>query len=270
MIPDRREQVLALYRRVFGDEKPTAAEPPRRPPAGELPESDAELLRKAMAAQNGAEFTRLWNGDRSGHANDDSKADWALAKMLLFWTGGDVARADTLFRQSGLHRPKWDERRGAETYGTQTLRKRRAGMTEFYRPPQSPGGVTPPPAPSAAPPAGGRKPTGPDRFEDAVPISQLQSSDEEKDAICDGIFYHNATTLLSALPKVGKTTFLAHLLKAACHGGEHCGQKVEPRKVLLVSEEHESRWAKRRDALGLTDNVYVRARPFRTKPTSAG
>jgi putative DNA primase/helicase len=30
--------------------------------------------------------------------------------MLAFWTGGDPARIDTLFRQSGLYRKKWDRK----------------------------------------------------------------------------------------------------------------------------------------------------------------
>jgi hypothetical protein len=40
---------------------------------------------------------------------------------LLYWTDGDVRRADRLFRSSGLMRAKWDESRGPVTYGQRTL-----------------------------------------------------------------------------------------------------------------------------------------------------
>jgi putative DNA primase/helicase len=70
-----------------------------------------ELIKKAMAARNGDKFKNLWRGDTSMHGGDDSRADAALIRMLLFWTDGDMERADCLFRQSGLYREeKWDKR----------------------------------------------------------------------------------------------------------------------------------------------------------------
>jgi primase-polymerase (primpol)-like protein len=44
---------------------------------------------------------------------------------LAFWTGGDAARMDRLFRQSGLMRAKWDEVHFADgaTYGEQTIER---------------------------------------------------------------------------------------------------------------------------------------------------
>jgi AAA domain-containing protein len=48
-----------------------------------------------------------------------------------------------------------------------------------------------------------------------------------------------------------------------------CGYEVTPGMVLYVSEESQSRWAKRRDALGIDDNVYFLSRPFKGKPTMA-
>jgi primase-polymerase (primpol)-like protein len=71
---------------------------------------DDILLRKAATARNGYKFARLWQGDASAYGNDHSRADLALLSSLLFWCGGDAARADGLFRQSGLMRDKWGVR----------------------------------------------------------------------------------------------------------------------------------------------------------------
>jgi putative DNA primase/helicase len=70
-----------------------------------------ELIKRAMNAVNGDKFKRLWSGDTSMHGGDGSRADAALVRMLMFWTHGDVERADRLFRQSGLYREeKWGKR----------------------------------------------------------------------------------------------------------------------------------------------------------------
>ena len=69
---------------------------------------DRTLLHRAATAKNGYKFARLWQGDTADYGGDDSRADCALLSMLLFWTNGDETRADALFRQSGLNRPKWE------------------------------------------------------------------------------------------------------------------------------------------------------------------
>lgn len=94
---------------------------------------DDSVITKASAAQNGARFTRLWSGDITGYPSH-SEADAALCSMLAFWCGGDSEQMDRLFRQSGLMRDKWDEHRGANTYGEMTIRKAISGMTAFYKP----------------------------------------------------------------------------------------------------------------------------------------
>jgi primase-polymerase (primpol)-like protein len=68
---------------------------------------DRKLLHHAASAKNGYKFARLWRGDTSDYGGDDSRADAALLSLLLFWTNGDISRADALFRQSGLCRDKW-------------------------------------------------------------------------------------------------------------------------------------------------------------------
>jgi hypothetical protein len=95
--------------------------------------SDNELIDKARKASNGTKFSCLFDGDRSGYASW-SEADLALCSLLAFWTNCHASRMDTLFRQSGLMRPKWDEKHGASTYGQRTIDKAISGTTETYTP----------------------------------------------------------------------------------------------------------------------------------------
>jgi len=57
----------------------------------------------------------------SDYDGDWSRADLALCSMLAYWTDGDAAAIDSLFRRSGLMREKWREKRGAATYGQRTI-----------------------------------------------------------------------------------------------------------------------------------------------------
>ncbi|WP_132061069.1 phage NrS-1 polymerase family protein [Halorussus amylolyticus] len=97
--------------------------------------ADEELLEKAVNAANGAKFERLWNGNTGGY-DSQSEADMALCNLLAFWTGGDQARMDDLFRQSGLLREKWDEVHYADgsTYGEKTIERAVGNTSAFYDP----------------------------------------------------------------------------------------------------------------------------------------
>jgi len=53
--------------------------------------------------------------------------------MLAFWTGGDASRIDSLFRQSGLYREKWDRK----NYRNRTITEALSGKTEFYKAPKT-------------------------------------------------------------------------------------------------------------------------------------
>jgi len=130
-IDARQDALTAFHATVFGS--PRQQSSPRDAPAhdhggGRL--DDALLLEKARAARNGARFARLWTGDISGY-DSPSNADLALSVMLAFWTQ-DTAQMDRLFRQSGLMREKWDEQRGAQTYGERTIMEALARQTEHY------------------------------------------------------------------------------------------------------------------------------------------
>ena len=135
-IESRQEELRGVVRRVFGSEAPESTNGYTRPVAA--PElmgnglSDEEIIRKALAASNGARFSRLWNGDTEGYGSH-SEADLALCGMLAFWTGGDATRIDSLFRQSGLYREKWDRK----DYRNRTITEALSGKTEFYTAPKA-------------------------------------------------------------------------------------------------------------------------------------
>jgi putative DNA primase/helicase len=97
--------------------------------------SDDELLAHAFKAANGAGFGLLWRGETSRYASQ-SEADLALACHLAFWTGGDAVRMDRLFRRSGLHRAKWDQKHygSGATYGQATIAKALQTSGEHYQP----------------------------------------------------------------------------------------------------------------------------------------
>jgi putative DNA primase/helicase len=116
------------------DSPPPQRPAPPRTGAGVATLPDQQLLQRMFAARNGAAVRALWAGDTSGYGGDDSAADMALVSHLYFWSSGDVARTDALFRQSGLYREKWDERRGRSTYGRRTLEAVANRGGEVYRP----------------------------------------------------------------------------------------------------------------------------------------
>ncbi len=133
-IPDRQGELNRLYKETF-KETPIKSEP-KNLVKKETPLSDQELINKILASKQGNKFKDLWGGNKSGYNNDDSSADQALCNILAFWTRKDHQRMDSLFRQSGLYRDKWDERRGEQTYGDITIDKAIEGTNEIYSPPK--------------------------------------------------------------------------------------------------------------------------------------
>lgn len=83
-----------------------------------------DALLDGLRSRLGQAFCALFDcGDVSAYNGDDSAADLALVNYLFRACGTDPARVDRLFRRSALMRPKWDEYRGAKTYGQLTIAK---------------------------------------------------------------------------------------------------------------------------------------------------
>lgn len=100
---------------------------PWYPPDGPL--SDDDLLRFIEAGTD-RKLTALWNGDTSGHGEDDSRADAALLAKMAYYIGGiDEDRLDNLFRRSRLFREKWNR----TDYRVRTFKYLRGVVTEFRR-----------------------------------------------------------------------------------------------------------------------------------------
>ncbi len=133
----RQEALERLHRRIFSRKRRRRPERPRRRGDGL---DEASILRRAMGAANGDTFARLFAGDSSGY-DSQSEADFALCMLLAFWTGGDASQMDELFRRSGLHREKWDQRHYADgrTYGEGTIANAIRAQDAFYQPGQRPG-----------------------------------------------------------------------------------------------------------------------------------
>jgi putative DNA primase/helicase len=130
-IHHRENELRAIHSKVFGNGK--------KPKSGNsLSLSDVDLIKKAMAAANGDKFNQLWTGDFNNYPSQ-SEADLALCLLLAFWTGKDPGRIDSLFRQSGLMREKWDEKHFGDgrTYGEATIQTAIEQTTEVYSGPKT-------------------------------------------------------------------------------------------------------------------------------------
>lgn len=82
-----------------------------------------EILDKAYKSKNGPRFQVFMQGGWEAFYSSQSEADMAFANDLAFWTGRDYSKMDELFRMSAMYRTKFDEKRGAKTYGQALLDK---------------------------------------------------------------------------------------------------------------------------------------------------
>ena len=157
-VESRQEQLENVVGRVFREEDANDNEKPVQAVMSSysgLP--DAEIIEKAHGAVNGDKFWRLWSGYVTDHGSH-SEADLALCSMLAFWVGGDDTRIDSLFRQSGLYRQKWER----ANYRTRTIEEAVNGQREFYTPAANSSGSSGMPTTSS----NSGKTTGPHRLTD--------------------------------------------------------------------------------------------------------
>lgn len=89
-----------------------------------------DRVKQALNSPAMALFQRLWAGNYNDYTGTDgqpdhSKGDHALCLDLANLTDGDPVEMDNLFRQSGMYRDKWDEKRSGDgsTYGELTISK---------------------------------------------------------------------------------------------------------------------------------------------------
>jgi P4 family phage/plasmid primase-like protien len=129
-LQSRQDELDAIYRELFPDRGHDRPRPANTSGHGL---DDGALLAKIRSSKQADAFAALFErGDTSSHGGDSSSADMALCNMLAFWTARDAQQMDRLFRKGELMRPKWDEMRGAKTYGQITIAEAIAGTTEVY------------------------------------------------------------------------------------------------------------------------------------------
>lgn len=244
---------------------PTTAVPVVHKKSVPLDLSGDELVRKIGGSKQGAKFVRLWLGDTTGYASG-SEADLALCSILAFWCGRDAAAVDRMFRGSGLIREKWDAKRSDTTYGARTVLKAITGTTSEYDP-----GYRSKDEPVPTFGSGERSESAPaDTGRMFLWASELTAPPKADEWLWEGYLPRGGVTLLSALWKVGKTTLMAHVLRAFATTGEFLGRPIRASRVLYISEEGIQHWVRRRDAMGLGDHIGFSIQPFATKPGMAG
>lgn len=113
VIKDLSGKIGELNKQYLG--QPVEYKPVIRSPATK---SDRELIDLISNSRQGAKFDKLYRGDWQGSYDSQSSADFAFARMLAYWTQ-DEAQIDSIFRSSGLYRPKWDQSGGY--YGRRTV-----------------------------------------------------------------------------------------------------------------------------------------------------
>ena len=138
-VEPRQSALDELCARLWPERQTTGAAP--RAAAGGFPGDDGALLEKIRSSHGGERFFGLYGGDASEFGGDRSRADLSVCNALAFWTGRDPERMDRLFRRSGLMREKWDEKRGATTYGRMTIDQAVASCRSAYGAPAPEGGA---------------------------------------------------------------------------------------------------------------------------------
>lgn len=254
----RQAEIFRVHRGIFGDPEPQTA--PREPKPNKL--EDQDLVELATAAKNGAKFLSLWNGSIQDHPSH-SEADLALCSLLAFWTGGDLARMDRLFRQSGLMRSQWDKRHRSDgaSYGEMTMQKALENTTEFYHPPapaaaEPPEPYTPPPPeedgfliPPDIPTAEivnqmpGTAASG--RFQTFDALDALEF-DEPENQLVDGLLQIPSVNALAGAAGIGKSLTILDLSVCVALGTTWLDYKTQQVKCLVIDEESGTKRLKRR------------------------
>lgn len=136
---DIQPSLTAFHLDVFGEPKKLPGKKAQRAandptmaqhlPPGPPPQGDQAVLAAILASPDAAARAQFQAGNwqASGYPSQ-SEADLAWAGMLARYAGPQPEQIDRLFRASAMFRPKWDEQRGAQTYGEMTIAKALEGL----------------------------------------------------------------------------------------------------------------------------------------------
>ncbi len=117
-VAENQDGIDQFYQTHFDEPEPVPVAPPKPEPVSTPTHTENNILNglKSISA-----FERLFNGDMGTYPSQ-SEADLALCSMIARRTD-DPQMIDEIFRQSRLYRDKWDQLRGAQTYGGITIGK---------------------------------------------------------------------------------------------------------------------------------------------------
>src|SRR5438309_479207 len=146
---------------------------------------------------------------------DQGEAELAWGGFLRCWAE-DGGQPDSLFRGSKLMRPKWDERRGHETYGAHTIRKAlETTSTHTY---------------------GQAKP--PSVAEDLLTICLADVEHEPVEWLWPGYILYRKLAILDGDPGMGKSTLSLDIAARVSAGAPMPdGSMCRPGGVLLLTAE---------------------------------
>ena len=203
---DAADEFYRFLRR--GDQESTPT-----PPVSTL--TDAEVVRLAENAKNGAEFSVVYRG--GGQFKSGSERDLSLASRLAFWTQ-DEAQIERIMRGSGCIREKWDKHR---TYLLDTIRKALSGLTETYT---APGEAAPFRVKSSAgeveATASPQPPSRPGRFERIDLGEPIESGIEPPEMLVPEELYAGRVHCIYSAGGTGKTFKALYLVKKVVDQGK--------------------------------------------------
>lgn len=88
---------------------------------------DNAVIELISKSKRGRDFDLLYSGVDT--ENDHSRSDFKLCNILGFFTGGDTAQVERIFRSSGLYRPQ-----KGEPYVKHTVEKACKFLSSYYDP----------------------------------------------------------------------------------------------------------------------------------------
>lgn len=119
---DRTEELAEVFEQYFDDSDIQGRVNLADFEKDEIKISNEALWERMFRSKKGDDIRSLVQGNvRNG---DHSGSDQSLCNYLAFWTGNSATRMDSMFRESGLMRDKWDVihfRDTNETYGERTI-----------------------------------------------------------------------------------------------------------------------------------------------------
>lgn len=128
---DRAEEIKFIHSTYLA--KP---EVPKKERTATMPTilAESEIIVKAISGKNGDKFNDLHNGNWQPYYSSQSEADLGFCNSLAFWAGADSQMMDSIFRQSGLYRDKWDKKHfsNGQTYGESVISKAIRDCNEVY------------------------------------------------------------------------------------------------------------------------------------------